>query len=81
MMVAVPKRSRETGPKTALVPEFVDWKKRMQTDEAKALFRARPGHREWTNAQGAGRIGLRQFLVRGIAKATSVYLLIAKLAS
>jgi len=77
MILAVPKRSRETGPKTVLVPEIVDWKKRMQTDEAKALYRARAGLCEWTNAQAAGRFGLRQFLVRGIAKATSVSLLIA----
>jgi hypothetical protein len=77
MIVAVPERSRETGPKTVLVAEIVDWKKRMQTAEAKALYRARAGLCEWTNAQAAGRFGLRQFLVRGIAKATSVSLLIA----
>lgn len=77
MVVAVPERSRETGPKTVLVAEIVDWKKRMQTAEAKALYRARAGLCEWTNAQAAGRFGLRQFLVRGIAKATSVSLLIA----
>ncbi len=32
---------------------------------------------EWTNAQAAGRFGLRQFLVRGLAKTGCVALLVA----
>lgn len=67
-----PKRSR-TSAKTA---EIVEWKSRMNSDEAKRIYRARAGLCEWSNAQAAGRFGLRQFLVRGIAKATCVALLV-----
>jgi hypothetical protein len=49
----------------------------METEAAKDLYRARPGLCEWTNAQLAGRFGLRQFLVRGIDKTTCVVLLAA----
>lgn len=77
MIVAVSKRSRESGPKGDQSPEIVAWKNRMQTEEAKTLYRARAGLCEWTNAQAAGRFGLRQFLVRGIAKASSATLLVA----
>jgi len=49
----------------------------MQTARAKELYRARAGLCEWTNAQAAGRFGLRQFLVRGLAKTSCVALLVA----
>jgi IS5 family transposase len=77
VIVAVPKRSRESSAKGDKIPEIVEWKKRMKTEEAKRLYRARAGLCEWTNAQVAGRFGLRQLLVRSIAKATSVALLLA----
>jgi len=77
MLIAVPKHSRNSGAQGDKKPEIVEWKKRMQTANAKAVYRARAGLCEWSNAQAAGRFGLRQFLVRGIDKATSVALLIA----
>jgi transposase len=77
MLVAVSKRSRESSAKGDKIPEIVAWKMRMQSDDAKRLYRARAGLCECTNAHVAGRFGLRQFLVRGIAKATSVALLVA----
>jgi transposase len=77
MIVAVSKGSRESGPRGDKSPGIAEWKDRMQTEEAKTLYRARAGLCEWTNAQAAGRFGLRQFLVRSIAKATSVSLLLA----
>ena len=78
-LIAVPKKrarvtarvSRETDPRA------LEWMERMRDDDAKALYRARAGLCEWTNAQAAGRCGIRQFLVRGIAKATNVALLFA----
>jgi transposase len=77
LLVPVPKRSRESGAKGARNPEIAEWKQRMETEEAKRLYRARASLCEWSNAHAAGRFGLRQLLVRGIDKATSVALLIA----
>lgn len=76
VVIPVSKRSRET-PKADPDPAITAWKARMQTDEAKELYRARPGLAEWSNANAAGRFGLRQFLVRGLAKANCVALLVA----
>lgn len=77
VVIAVSKRTREGGAKADERPAVVAWKARMETDEAKKLYRARPGLSEWSNAQAAGRFCFRQLLVRGVAKATSVALLIA----
>jgi transposase len=77
MLVAVSERSRKSSAKGDVIPEIVEWKKRMETDEAKRMYRARAGICEWANAQVAGRFGLRQLLVRGVEKATSVALLTA----
>lgn len=76
LLVPVPKRSKEAknGDQT---PAVQDWKSMMETPEAKELYRARAGLCELMNAHVTHRFGLRQFLVRGIAKATSVALLIA----
>jgi transposase len=76
VVIPVSKRSRQSA-KVDPEPAIVAWKARMQTDAAKELYRARPGLAEWTNANAAGRFGLRQFLVRGVPKATAVALLIA----
>ena len=50
-----------------------DWRTRMATEEAKAEYKDRASTAEWANAQARNR-GLRQFLVRGLAKAKSVCL-------
>lgn len=76
LLVAVPKRSRDRATVDS-DPAITAWKDRMSAEDAKVLYRARAGLCEWTNAQMAGRCGVRQFLVRGIAKATSVALLVA----
>ena len=57
-------------------PEVVRWRKRMATGEAKAIYRQRASVAEWTNAQMRHR-GVRQFNVRGLARVTSVMLLVA----
>ena len=76
-LVPVPSRTRASGPNGNHEPAIVEWKAHMDTEEAKRLYRARAGLCEWTNAQFAGRFDLRQFLVRGLDKTTSVALLCA----
>lgn len=54
---------------------IVAWRERMQTPEAKEMYRARAGLAELPNAIFKGRLGLGQFLVRGLNKVTCVALL------
>jgi len=51
-----------------------EWRARMGTDEAKALYRQRGATAEWVNAQLRAQ-GLWRFLVRGIEKARAVVLM------
>jgi transposase len=53
----------------------LDWRARMETDEAKRLYRARAGLVELTNAHVKKHLGVDQVLVRGLAKVTCVALL------
>ena len=57
-------------------PEVVQWRRRMATDEAKAVYRQRGAIAEWANAQ-VRQHGVSQFTVRGLAKVTTVMLLVA----
>lgn len=57
-------------------PAVRAWRKRMETPEAKALYKMRAATAEWTNAQTRSH-GLVPFTVRGIRKALSVVLLVA----
>ena len=56
-------------------PEVVRWRQRMVTQDAKAVYKNRGAIAEWTNAQ-VRQHGLSRFTVRGIAKVTTVMLLI-----
>ena len=56
-------------------PEVVRWRQRMATEEAKAVYRQRGSMAEWTNAQ-VRLHGVSQFNVRGLAKVTTVALLV-----
>lgn len=78
-LIPVPKRRARTDERDrrSTDPDIVAWMTRMEEPDAKDLYRARAGLCEWTNAQAAGRCGIRQFLVRGVKKATSVALLFA----
>lgn len=58
-------------------PAVVAWRQRMETEEGQAIYRQRSGLAEWTNAQLRDRLGLQRFRVRGLAKVTSVMLLLA----
>ena len=49
------------------------WRARMETEEAKAIYRDRAATAEWVNAQARNR-GLQRLPVRGLAKVRSVLL-------
>ena len=57
-------------------PQVVQWRQRMATEEAKAVYRQRGSTAEWANAQ-VRQHGVSQFAVRGLAKVTTVMLLVA----
>jgi len=57
-------------------PAIIEWRGRMATDEAKAIYKERASTAECVNALARNR-GLRQFLVRGLAKVRAVVLLYA----
>lgn len=57
-------------------PEVVAWRARMETPEAKQIYRARGALAEWANAQVRQR-GVSRFTVRGLGKVTTVMLLVA----
>jgi len=56
-------------------PQVVQWRQRMSTDAAKAVYRLRAATAEWTNAQARSH-GLLPFTVRGLDKVLSVVLLV-----
>ena len=58
-------------------PEVIAWRERMETAEAKQIFRARAGLCELTNAHQKEHHSIQQFLVKGIPKVTCVVLLSA----
>jgi hypothetical protein len=55
-------------------PEVIEWRKRMATDEAKAIYKQRASSAEWVNAQCRNR-GLQQMPVRGLKKCRIIALL------
>lgn len=54
-------------------PEVATWRRRMSTPQAKEIYKARAATAECVHAQARNR-GLRQFLVRGVAKVRAVAL-------
>lgn len=55
--------------------EVIAWRERMETDEAKKLYRSRAGLAELANAHQKTHHGIAQVLVNGIAKVTCVILM------
>lgn len=55
--------------------QVIAWRERMETDEAKQIYRARAGLVELANAHQKTHHGITQVLVRGVAKVTCVILL------
>jgi transposase len=74
-LIAVPERSKAARPNRDDDPAIVAWRSRMQTPEAKTLYRARASLCELMNAHLRTLHGVDQFLVRGTAKITCVVLL------
>lgn len=62
-------------PKPGDPPAVAAWRTRMATGEAQTIYRVRAATAEWANAQ-VGWHGLSRFTVRGLAKVTSVVLLV-----
>ena len=54
-------------------PAVAEWRQRMRTEPAQVIYRERAATAECVNALARGR-GLRQFLVRGLAKVKAVAL-------
>lgn len=57
-------------------PEIAGWRARMATEEGKRVYKDRCSTAEWVNAQIKERHGVRQFNVRGLARVTSIMLLV-----
>jgi transposase len=89
-LVAVPERTRDGGARLRKRdtdgtvrthadddPAIVAWRERMETDEAKQLYRARASLCELMNAHLRTHHGVDHFLVRGLAKVTCVALFAA----
>ena len=77
VLIAVPERTRHGGRQADDDPAIVAWRERMETDEAKKLYRARASLCELMNAHLRAHHGVDQLLVRGLAKVTCVALLAA----
>lgn len=75
-LAAVPERSKRPGARADVDPAVVDWRTRMETDEAQRLYKTRASLCELTNARGRAH-GLEHFLVRGLGKVTCVVLMAA----
>ena len=66
-------RQRNT-PRSDDTPEVVAWRQRMETEEAKSIYKLRGATAEWSNAQLRNH-GMARFTVRGLTKVLSVVLL------
>ena len=77
VLVSVPSNARsiERLRQDGADPEVIAWRERMETTEAKRIYRARAGLAELSNAHQKTHHGLAQVLVRGIEKVTCVVLL------
>jgi transposase len=64
------------APRRGESPELTDWRTRMGTDEAKAIYKDRASTAECVNALARQR-GLQQFRVRGLNKVRTVAILFA----
>ena len=73
VFIAVPKREQDCQAPAS--PEVAAWRARMDTPEAKRVYRSRAGLCELSNAHLKCHRGLDQVLVRGLAKVTCVALL------
>ena len=73
-LISVPKHEKNVRVREPS-PEVAEWRARMETPEAKEVYRARASLCELVNAHLKDRFGIDQVLVRGTTKVTSVLLL------
>ena len=73
LLIAVPDNAAEATSATSQA--VLEWQARMQTDEAKRVYRARASLVELANAHVKEQLGLDHVLVRGVAKVTCVALM------
>jgi transposase len=66
---------KRSSPRWDDTPEVVAWRQRMESEEAKSIYKLRAATAEWANAQVRSH-GLARFTVRGLNKALSVVLLV-----
>lgn len=66
----------KSSPRKDDSPEVIAWRQRMETDEAKSIYKLRAATAEWANAQARCH-GLVRFTVRGLTKVLNVVLLTA----
>jgi transposase len=66
----IPPRSETPGSRSAADPPILEWRARVQTEEAKELYRARSALAELPNARLKTRFAMSQLLVRGLDKVT-----------
>jgi transposase len=66
-----------TEPRASDSPSVAEWRERMQTDEAKLLYRARAATAETSNADGKAHRGLDHVPIRGLPKAFAFVALVA----
>jgi transposase len=76
-IIAVPERSKSPGRGADDDEAVAAWRERMKSERGKELYRARAGLCELPNAHLKSRLGLGQFLVRGLPKVTCVALFAA----
>lgn len=70
------KTKNHSRPRWGDTPEVIAWRQRMDTEEARTIYRLRAATAEWTNAQTRCH-GLARFTVRGLDKVLSIVLLAA----
>ena len=70
-LYAPPKERPDRPPQTPDSRAVAEWRARMATPEAQAIYRERAATAEWVNAQARNR-GLQRLLVRGAEKVRSV---------
>lgn len=70
------KRQERSTPRKEDTPAVAEWRQRMETEQAKDIYKQRGATAEWTNAQVHSH-GMLPFTVRGLGKVFGVVLLVA----
>ena len=73
-LVSVPERSKGGGEQASQDPVIEEWRRHMQTEEAKQTMRARSSLCELSNAHAKTRFAMASVLLRGLDKVTCLAL-------